>query len=264
MTLISLKDIHAYINSDEYCKHSGKTTLVSPYKVLDIEDLSLHTTVVENCYTVLNTANNQSLRSIVRMLSTHFGEPLKDVGYRKKYLAKVAAVPQGKYYFNTKYSQPLHADEGYRNIFPRFVSLYCVRPAATGGMSTLVMVNELLTALKKVFKEDVKNLYLPDFIKIDSHCKGLYKQIFFRLNQKIVGMSYSPIMRSLQTTELGYEMISFINQFIHDPNNQYRFSLQKNDLLIMDNCQVLHGRTRFDDHDSNRLLVRLWNNLITL
>ena len=255
--MINLKDIHTHINSDVYCKHPGKSMAVSP---LDIQNL--YSAVTENNYVVLNV-HNKSLLSIMRMLVKHFGEPLKDVGYRKKYLAKVEAIPKGKYYFNTKYSQPLHADEGYRNTFPRFVSLYCIRPAANGGISTLVMVNELLSELKRVFEEDVEKLYLPDYIKIDSPCEESNKQILFRLNQKKVGMSYSPIMRKLQTTALGYDMISFINQFIHDPNNQYRISLKKNDLLIMDNCQVLHGRTRFDDND-NRLLLRLWNNLVTL
>jgi alpha-ketoglutarate-dependent taurine dioxygenase len=53
-------------------------------------------------------------------------------------------------------------------------------------------------------------------------------------------------------------MIGTINQFIHDPINQHRVKLKENELLIIDNCQVLHGRTAFSENE-DRLLLRLWN-----
>ena len=159
---------------------------------------------------------------------------------------------------NSRFAQPLHIDEGYRNEFPRFVSLYCVKPSQTGGVSTIVNVKEVLAELYRLFGNDVNNFFQSSFLKIDSAYETINKQIIFELNEKVIGMSYSPILRNVTTTELGYKMISCINQFIHNPFNQYRIKLKENDLLIMDNCQVFHGRTAFVQNE-HRLMLRLWN-----
>lgn len=260
--LRNLQEIQVYINDVAYSNHLGKMS-ESHYISIDNQNYNaINTAVSENGFAIINI-KNKSLRSILRVLKKILGRQIRDVGINKKYIAKVEASKYGKYYINTAFSQPLHTDEGYRNVFPRFVSLYCIRPSLVGGMSTIVKVEELLAELHKKFKEDVENLFQPSFIQIDTLAGLINKQILFPINEKITGLSYSPILRHIQTTELGDEMISFINQFIHDPNNQYRIQLKANDLLIMDNCRVLHGRTAFNEND-NRLLLRLWNESITL
>jgi len=260
--LHNLQEIQSYINKEAYCTHSGKMD-DSHYIDLDNQNYNeIKTVISQNGFAIINV-KNQSLLSIMRILKKIFGRPIRDVGINKKYIAKVEASKNGKYYINTAFSQPLHTDEGYRRVFPRFVSLYCVRQSLAGGISTIIKVEELLTGLHDKFKDDVANLFQPSFIQIETPAGLIDKQILFPINETITGLSYSPILKHIQTTELGHEMISFINQFIHEPNNQYRMVLKENDLLIMDNCRVLHGRTAFNEHD-NRLLLRLWNESITL
>lgn len=261
--LRNLQEIQAHINNDAYCNHIGK--IAESRCIRDLDSRShkeIRNAVSENGFIIINV-KNQPLLSMVRVLKKIFGMQIRDVGINAKYIAKVEASKNGKYYINTAFSQPLHTDEGYRKVFPRFVSLYCVRQSSAGGMSTIVKVDELLTELHKKFKNDVTNLFQPNFIQIDSPSGLIDKQILFPINETITGLSYSPILRNVQTTDLGYEMISFINQFIHEPSNQYRIMLKENDLLIMDNCRVLHGRTAFNENDK-RLLLRLWNDSISL
>lgn len=258
--LRNLQEIQTYINREIYCTHLGKMQDISNVSIQNYNELEK--IVSENGFAIINL-KNQSLLSIMRSLKKTFGRSIRDVGINKKYIAKVEASKNGKYYINTAFSQPLHTDEGYRRVFPRFVSLYCVRQSLAGGISTIVKVEELLTGLHEKFKDGVANLFQPSFIQIETPAGLIDKQILFPINEIITGLSYSPILKHIRTTELGYEMISFINQFIHEPNNQYRMVLKENDLLIMDNCRVLHGRTAFDEHD-NRLLLRLWNESITL
>lgn len=258
--LRNLQEIQTCINRETYCTHLGKIPDISNVDIQNYNEVE--TVVSENGFAIINI-KNQSLLSIMRSLKKTFGRPIRDVGINKKYIAKVEASKNGKYYINTAFSQPLHTDEGYRRVFPRFVSLYCVRQSLAGGISTIVKVEELLTGLYGKFKDDVANLFQPSFIQIETPAGLIDKQILFPINETITGLSYSPILKHIRTTELGHEMISFINQFIHEPNNQYRMVLKENDLLIMDNCRVLHGRTAFDEHD-NRLLLRLWNESITL
>lgn len=260
--LRNLQEIQTCINSEAYCTDSGK---IADSHYIDINNQNYYDVkrfIAQNGFAIINV-KNQSLLSMIRILKKILGRPVRDVGINKKYIAKVEASKNGKYYINTAFSQPLHTDEGYRRIFPRFVSLYCVRQSVAGGISTIVKVEELLTRLHEKFKDDVANLFQPSFIQIEASTGLIDKQILFFINETITGLSYSPILKHIQTTALGYEMISFINQFIHEPKNQYRMVLKENNLLIMDNCRVLHGRTAFNEH-GNRLLLRLWNEPITL
>lgn len=260
--LFNLKDIQAHINNENYCNHQGKSDSLTFFdEDTFLSSDSLKQIIQKNGFAILNM-KKRTLLSILRGLAKTFGPQIRDVGINKKYIARVKAVTNGRFYINTAFSQPLHSDEGYRTVFPRFVSLYCVKSSLKGGVSTIIKVTELLAGLGTVFKEHVENLYRPDFIQIDTASGKINKQLLFHIDNGMTGMSYSPILRGLTTNELGYDMISWINKFIHDPANQYRFSLKENYLLIMDNCQVLHGRTAFNEKD-NRLLLRFWNESIS-
>ncbi|MFT4060185.1 MAG: TauD/TfdA family dioxygenase [Legionella sp.] len=260
--LFNLKNIQAHISKETYCNHPGRLDAL-PFFDEDafLNPDSMKTIIQENGFAVINMKERNVL-SILRALTKTFGQQIRDVGINKKYIARVEAVTNGKFYINTAFSQPLHSDEGYRTVFPRFVSLYCVKSSLKGGASTIIKVTELLAGLRTVFKEHVENLFCPDFIQIDTASGKVNKQLLFHMGNGMIGMSYSPILRGLETNELGYEMISWINKFIHEPANQYRFTLKENDLLMMDNCQVLHGRTAFNKQD-DRLLLRFWNESIS-
>lgn len=261
--LYNLKTIQEHISSKQYCDHPGKNSDSYHLKDLNIQDdVSISSAVSENGFAIFNI-KNMPLLPIIRVLQKQFGKQLKDVGINKKYVAKIKASINGKYYINTAYSQPLHTDEGYRTEFPRFVSLVCVRPSLIGGTSTIVKTKELVDDLYRIFKDDISNLLRPDFIQIDTAYGKINKQILFNINKSTFGMSYSPIIHSIKTTELGHQIISSINKFIHNPQNQYRVLLKENDVLIMDNCQILHGRTAFKEND-NRLFLRLWNGSLKL
>ena len=261
--LHNLKDIHDYIKSESYCNHSGKVISAPYLQNSDIEDShTIKMAVAEHGFAIVNL-KGKSLLSIIKLLQKLFGRSVKDVGIKKKYIAKVAPSIHGKYYVNSIFAQPLHTDEGYRNEFPRFVSLYCVTPSKTGGVSTIVSVKSVLAELQKLFGIDVNSFFQSTFLQIESAYETINKQILFELNENVIGMSYSPILRNITTSELGHKMITCINQFIHDPSNQYRIKLNEYDLLIMDNCQVFHGRTAFGANDS-RLMLRLWNEPLTI
>lgn len=261
--LNNLKEIQSYINSEFYCNHLGKIATIPYHQHIDIENYSsIKSYIAEHGFMVINCKGKQLL-SIIRLLQNVFGKQLKDVGIKKKFVAKVAPSKNGKYYINSILSQPLHTDEGYRCEFPRFVSLYCIRPSLTGGVSTLVKTNEVLASLYNLFGNDVNSFFQANFLQLDTAYEKINKQILFHLNETSVGMSYSPILKNVTTTEVGHKMISAINQFIHNPLNQYRIKLKEYDLLIMDNCQLLHGRTAFAENE-NRLMLRLWNKSLTV
>lgn len=259
----NLEEIQAHISSDLYCYHPGKSINENCFADEQIADYGGIKTILSEHGFVIFNVKNKSLLATVRMLKEVSGQQVKHTGVNKKYIAKVEATNEGKFYINTAFSQPLHTDGGHQNQFPRFTSLLCVRPAQEGGVSTIIKASELLSELYSVFKDEVANLFNSDFIQIDTMHGTMNKLILFNLTQETIGISYTPVLQTIKTTKLGLRMLSFINHFIHDPCNQYRISLKQNDLLLMDNCRVLHGRTAFKKND-DRLLLRFWNEFICL
>lgn len=261
--LTNLKEIQKYINTKEYSLHMANSCENFIHAEKTLFDSRLLAETIDKSGIAIVQLNNIPLRSIIKNLSSSLGKPIKDTGIHKKYIARVRAEDNGKYYINSSASQPLHTDEGYKNTFPRYASLYCLQQSRMGGISTIVKVDELLEALYTNFRNKVSELFQPDALCIETVKGKLYKQIFFKMNNGLIGMSYSPILFNWNAKSSISDMIVFINQFVHDPTNQYRYLLKENQLLIMDNCRVLHGRTAFSSQD-NRLLLRFWNHSISL
>ncbi|QIN36830.1 TauD/TfdA family dioxygenase [Legionella longbeachae] len=261
--LSDLKEIQKHISTNEYYTHQGKNCAYHFHTEEDFLDSEQFIQFINKNGFAIVQLNNKPLRSLLRRLVQYFGPSMKDSGVYKKYIAKVQAANNGKFYINSDKSQPLHTDEGYTNIFPHYASLYCVQQASQGGISTIVHVQTLLDALYDKFADKVSELFQPDALSIQTVTGTIKKQILFKLKNGLVGMSYSPILLNWKSTNLISDMIIFINQFIHDPQNQFRISLQKDQLLIMDNCRILHGRTGFNMQDE-RLLLRFWNQSIAI
>ncbi len=253
--LKNLQEIHHHISKKEYADHSG----VSPELCHRHVNASgcIKSSVIENGFLILNFRGTPLL-SIMRLLKQSFGQPMRNSGYPKKYIVRIAPQQNGNFYFNSHAAQPTHTDCGHQSGFPGFIALYCLRAAPTGGVNIIVKVSDVLKKLQAEYQQDMTRFFDPGFIQIETAYETLYKQILFYLDDKTTGMSYSPILKNILTTELGQRMIASVNQIIHDPANQYRVKLNPYDLLIIDNCQVLHGRTAFNKND-DRLLLRMWN-----
>lgn len=264
------KNLDHHISSDVYLNHKGKIADAYYIQNGDLGDpVAIKSALTENGFLIIN-CEDQSLRYIMQFLEKTFGKALKDRLAQPKYLTKIECSKSSQYYLDSCHSQPLHTDGSYYKEFARFASLYCIRPAKAGGISTLVKVCDILNDLYQVFGTDaVHQLFQVDFIKFDSSSQSMQKKIFpkailFKLTEEKFGMSFHaslPNLDKIKTTKLGYDMICHIKQFLHDPSNQYRIKLKKHDLLIMDNCRVFHARTAFSEHD-NRLLLRIWNGQI--
>ena len=261
-----VKEIHAHVNSALYASHLGKNISYSCMPNFD-DVQEIKSVIQENGFAVIN-CREKSLLATIKLIKQIGGTPIKNTaGGRTGYLARIVNSNYNtghfKTYTSSMFAQPLHTDGGHLPQFPRFVSFYCVKPAATGGVSTIVKVSELLSVMHRLFDQSVNHLLETQFLQLDTmYDKNINKQILFKLNEIEMGMSYWPVMFNVKTTEIGYHMLTVINQFIHDPVNQYRFKLKQDELLLLDNCKVLHSRTAFDQ-DDNRYLLRLWNGHVT-
>ena len=210
--LSDLKEIQRHISTTEYCLHPGMDHDYLVHTEEDFLNTELFPQLVdENGFAIIQL-NSKPLRSLLKTLAYYFGPPMKDSGVYKKYIAKVQAANNGKFYVNSNKSQPLHTDEGYTSMFPRYASLYCLQQSSQGGVSTIVQVETLLNALFSQFGDQVSKLFQPDALIIKTIACTLNKKIFFKLDNGLIGMSYSPMMLNWKATSVISKMILFINE----------------------------------------------------
>ena len=160
-------------------------------------------------------------------------------------------------YANTHLSQPTHTDDGYTKEHPRIISMYCKIPAEEGGLSIIVLLENLLQALEGKFGSQVEQLFDPKAIFVNSVIGSEYKSILLHLPDGRVGISYSAMVHQIECTPEIYAMFEFITEYLHEPANQIRYKLAKHELLILDNCRALHARTAFP-LDDPREIYRFW------
>lgn len=190
-------------------------------------------------------------------LSNLLGEPLCGKHSGGQPFAKVQATENAKFYINSSLAQPMHTDEGHATVFPRYAALFCAKEAGEGGDSIIVPFKELHAALLRDFGCDVDLLFAQDAIAIENYQGMKIKPVLFTLNNGDVGISYSTVLQKMWCSERVFEMFDYVAKYVHNRDNQIRFKLKSGQMLIFDNCRVLHGRTSFSMNDP-RLLYRYW------
>ena len=235
-----------------------------PFITIDnINDQSMHehvfTLLHSDSYCVIQMTKQDLTASekVEQLLTYLLGKPICDKNPGKYSFAKVQAEEHGKHYINSHLAQPMHTDEGYTNQYPRYIALYCIKAASTGGDSILVPIKPLYTTLLRQFNAQLEALFDKNAITIQNAYGVENKAILIKLHDDKIGISYSPILQKMRCTEEVFQMFDFITQYIHDQQHQCRFKLKPGQILLLDNCQMLHGRTAFAK-ETNRLLYRYW------
>jgi hypothetical protein len=156
------------------------------------------------------------------------------------------------------------------------VGLLCVRPAKSGGKSTvsssMTIYNEIfdhhpemLPAAHHGYRFDLdgkgptghpKEVTNP--LPVYSWFKG---QLSCRYNQKAIEEGATKIGEPL--TKLQQDTIRFIGETAIRPDVEYAMDFRPGDIQWLNNYVTLHARTEFEDFaepDRKRLLLRLWVN----
>ncbi len=156
-----------------------------------------------------------------------------------------------------------HTDNPYRNPVPCIQLLHCIENEVKGGFSTLVdgyTVTEnlkkedpeaykILSEIKVRFKFIDKSVVLEDWselIHLDENKE--FKQVRFSPR-----LDYVPILEK-NKLDLYYKSRKKLADLYNSENYRIEFKLEPEDLMMMDNYRVLHGRTKFDPKEGKRFL----------
>jgi len=247
---------HSIYNKSEY----------QPEQAIQIDSVCSHASILNvksllysqgYCVVESDLPVHNRLSFYQQYLTTLFGKPISGKNTACQGYTKVQAVENAKFYFNSNLAQPMHTDEGHATTFPRYAALICEKEAVHGGDSIIVTLKLLYSALIQLFGNDIDLLFAKDAITIQNYQGVKKKPVLIYVDNGDIGITYSPLLRKMWCSRLVFEMFDCITQFIHTMDNQTRFKLRSGQVLIFDNCKIIHGRTSFLSNDA-RLLYRYW------
>lgn len=168
----------------------------------------------------------------------------------------------------TDHEALLHTDSAYQDIPERYVILYCVRSASDGGGQSIVLdCNKLLTALREtadgnacesILSKCEVPIKVPDtFVARNgvpeiTNARLLGTRPLMRYREDLIEDGYR-LLGLAMPVDIRWALTVLQSTITNTP--KWQFSLRPDDILIVNNHNVLHGRTAFTD--TSRLLLRL-------
>ena len=156
-----------------------------------------------------------------------------------------------------------HTDNPYRKPVPCIQLLHCIESEVSGGFSTLVdgfTVTEdlkkenpdfykILSEVKVKFKFTDKEVILEDW----SELIKLNKDKTFRQVRFSPRLDYVPILEK-NKLDLYYKARKKLSEMYNSDKYKIEFKLVPQDLIMMDNYRLLHGRTAYETKEGRRFL----------
>jgi alpha-ketoglutarate-dependent taurine dioxygenase len=166
-----------------------------------------------------------------------------------------------------------HTDNAFARMVPDYVGLFCRHPAKSGGVSRLCSLYSVHQRLFEQYPEQLARLYQPMlFDRQKEHrdgaepvCLAPYfswrnNRLFARANASLIRKGYEVagvVMDQALSTAL-----AAIDEVCAAPDLWYETSLQRGQVQYLNNHEVGHYRSAFEDYDEperKRHLYRLWH-----
>ncbi|MGW2564372.1 TauD/TfdA family dioxygenase [Streptomyces sp. NPDC001514] len=169
--------------------------------------------------------------------------------------------------YRTRTRVPFHTDES------DLLGLLCLRPARSGGGTSLVSSAALHNAVADLRPDLVERLYRTHFFdRRDEHAPGERPYLAAPLATRYgaaLSMRYDrgrlEAARSLagvpRPGPADTELYDLLDALAGSPRLRLDLRLEAGDLLLVDNHVVMHARSEFEDFDEperGRHLLRLW------
>ena len=215
-------------------------------------------------YCILTFDSSLDIQQFAQNANPYFGSLMSQTQETGSLVYSVEYDPKmnlSKMKLNSNRSQPPHTDGHFKKKSPKYLCLYCCEQSENGGFSQMVFVDNVYDYIKSLPSEITEQLFSAGIEYSRRRPRGglfrYKKRLLFRTNDRRVGISYNPIMYEIRADKKIEQALTLINYFTNKPSNQTIFRLKPNEMLLLDNERVLHGRTNFDKN-SRRKLKRLW------
>ena len=165
-----------------------------------------------------------------------------------------------------------HTDNAFAAAPPWFVSLLCLHPAQSGGVSRFCSLYTVHNRLLERYPQVLPRLYEPFYFDRQAeHAPGaprvgrapaLYwdgSRLTARLNTRLIRKGYSMLEEALDPA--GAEALDALDTVMADEDLWLDFTIQRGQLQFINNLEFAHFRSEFEDStdpERRRHLIRLW------
>jgi hypothetical protein len=161
---------------------------------------------------------------------------------------------------------------GYHADPTDIVALLCIRPAKSGGLSSIVRSAVVHDELARIRPDLAEVLYQPwwrDLRTGDGPDSFRQSPVYARDDHGRLSVSYGPdYIRSAQRgahvpplSPAQLEAMAVLDQLNSDPRFSVTMDLRPGDMQFLNNHIILHSRTAYEDYpepERRRDLIRLW------
>jgi alpha-ketoglutarate-dependent taurine dioxygenase len=171
----------------------------------------------------------------------------------------------------TNMEQNFHNDNSYNRTQPDYIGLLCVRPALTGGESSILSISSAHNRLLQEDEDLLARLYEPFWTdRQKEHPEGdapmIHEPVFTydgRLKARIglVPIVNGYAMRGEAMDERGVSALAALKRVFQRPELSFGFAMESGQMQFVDNLGICHRRTGFTDAEEperKRLLMRIW------
>lgn len=178
-------------------------------------------------------------------------------------LFDVRSTPAATDLAYTSVSLDPHTDNPYRAPVPGIQLLHCLVNETTGGLSTLVdgfaVAQSLRSSDPEAFKVLTSTPVRFKYIDADTELTASAPPIELDVTGALRSIHFSPRLDFVplfepQRLEAYFRARRRFDHALRAPDFEIRFLLGAGDLVMFDNCRLLHGRTGFDPAEGLRHL----------
>jgi gamma-butyrobetaine dioxygenase len=178
-------------------------------------------------------------------------------------LFNVRSTPDANDLAYTAIALDPHTDNPYRSPVPGIQLLHCLVNETSGGLSTLVdgfaVAHSLRTREPEAFRILATTPVRFKYIDTDTELTASAPPIELDVTGELKAIHFSPRLDFVPLfpraqLEAYYRARRLFDHSLRAADFEIRFLLKDGDLVMFDNCRLLHGRTGFDPAEGLRHL----------
>ena len=166
-----------------------------------------------------------------------------------------------------------HTDNAFARMPPDYVALFCRQAAKTGGISRFCSLYSVHQRMLEQYPDELARLYQPVFFdRQKEHHEGAAKiclapyfswregRMFARANASLIRKGYD--VAEQQMDDLLAAALDAIDEVCDAEDLWFEGPLQRGQVQYLNNHEVGHYRSAFEDHDDpqyKRHLYRMWH-----
>ena len=166
-----------------------------------------------------------------------------------------------------------HTDNAFARMPPDYVALFCRQAAKTGGISRFCSLYSVHQRMLEQYPQELARLYQPVFFdRQKEHHEGAEKiclapyfswregRMFARANASLIRKGYE--VAEQQMDDLLAAALDAIDEVCGAKDLWFEGPLQRGQVQYLNNHEVGHYRSAFEDHDDpqyKRHLYRMWH-----